>query len=386
MLLHAVRRIQPDQCDDPDLVSRLAELARDDKRIQALCQPAQDALVREYAVFLLEKSCGVLAVPSQMLSLQLMWLFAPLPAESDIIHQLSCLCASHHAHSRRLGNLSTVLQLCSECPLGQEAVATMAKEAGGAKGVGPRFGCSVSGAPQQAEQSAYELEEWRERMDEQATQCLCKLLWTELSRISQQEVGDSDAVKAWTRLYALAEPHLLSARMLKRGPGGGQLQVMSLFMFLLGSDASSSIPLACLRELKDAGAERDFASVLTALNDVSLEESQLASVGRSLVVKILYHQGADFKAKLAPERQEDMLASFWNGWPRGRVLLSDELAILTISKLGLDRIAEDLACGERRYLPPYVAQNRDDSCRRDLCYPEDIRRLCCTSRRVFDDV
>ena len=54
------------------------------------------------------------------------------------------------------------------------------------------------------------------------------------------------------RLYALAEPHLLAARMLKRGPAGGQLQVMSLFVFLLGSDASSSIPLACLCELKDA--------------------------------------------------------------------------------------------------------------------------------------
>ena len=105
MLLHAVRRIQPDQCDDPALVSRLAELARDDLRMLDLCQSAQDGLVREYAIFLLEKSCGGLAVPSEMLSLQLMWLFAPFPAESDIIHQLSCLCASHHAHSRRLGNL-----------------------------------------------------------------------------------------------------------------------------------------------------------------------------------------------------------------------------------------------------------------------------------------
>ncbi|OLP95635.1 hypothetical protein AK812_SmicGene22228 [Symbiodinium microadriaticum] len=382
MLLHAVRRIPSDQRDDPALVSRLAELARDDLRMLDLCQSAQDGLVREYAIFLLEKSCGGLAVPSEMLSLQLMWLFAPLPAESDIIHQLSCLCASHHAHSRRLGNLSTVLQLCSECPLGQDAGAALAKEAGGANGLGPRFGCSVTGVAQvEAEQSAYDLEEWRKRMEEQATQCLCKLLWTELSRISQQETGESDAVKAWTRLYALAEPHLLAAR-LKRGPAGGQLQVMSLFVFLLGSDASSSIPLACLCELKDAGAERDFASVLTALSDVSLEESQLASVARSLVVKILYHQGADFKAKLAPGRQEDMLASFWHGWPRGQVLLSDELAVLAISKLGLDQIAEDLVCEERPYLPPYVAQSRDNASRlADLCFAWRCDALCTTNGR-----
>ena len=89
-------------------------------------------------------------------------------------------------------------------------------------------------------------------------------------------------------------------------------------------------------------------------------------------MKILYHQGADFKAKLAPGRQEDMLASFWRGWPRGQVLLSDELAVLAISKLGLDQIAEDLVCEERRYLPPYVAQSRDNDSRRDLFYPEVV--------------
>ncbi|CAE7487206.1 unnamed protein product [Symbiodinium necroappetens] len=315
-------------------LEQLAELARDDSRMLDLCQSAQDGLVREYAIFLLEKSCGGLAVPSEMLSLQLM-----------------------------LGNLSTVLQLCSECPLGQDAVAALAKEAGGANGLGPRFGCSVTGAQVEAEQSAYDLEEWRKRMEEQATQCLCKLLWTELSRISQQETGESHAVKAWTRLYALAEPHLLAARMLKRGPAGGQLQVMSLFVFLLGSDASSSIPLACLCELK---------------------------VRRSLVVKILYHQGADFKAKLAPGRQEDMLASFWRGWPRGQVLLSDELAVLAISKLGLDQIAEDLVCEERRYLPPYVAQSRDNASRlADLCFAWRCDALCTTNGhdpRVVDSI
>ena len=133
--------------------------------------------------------------------------------------------------------------------------------------------------------------------------------------------------------------------------------MMSLVSFLMGSSGAATHVLPSMFDGETQAAQReiDFTAFLEGLERVSGAEEQLAGFARSLVVKILQNQ--DGLQNPGHREQADMLSIFWQ-WQAGRALLTDELMILVVSKLGVVEL--DLKT-DLPYLPPYVPGRKEQS-------------------------